>query len=166
MIAISMLRFPKGTKGSEIDAFARTALWSAGLDYAHGTGHGVGSYLSVHEGPQRIAKVGVAPLEPGMILSNEPGYYKPGEYGIRIENLILVTGPHAIVGGDIDMMEFETLTLAPIDKRLVDTALLTRAELQWLDAYHARVLAEIGPMVDGETRQWLEQATAPFEAIA
>ena len=166
MIAISMLRFPKGTKGSEIDAFARAALWNAGLDYAHGTGHGVGSYLSVHEGPQRIAKVGVTPLEPGMILSNEPGYYKPGEYGIRIENLILVTEPHSIMGGDIDMMEFETLTLAPIDKRLIDTSLLTRAELHWLDTYHARVLAEIGPMVDGETRRWLEQATAPFEAIA
>ena len=113
MIAISMLRFPKGTKGSEIDAFARSALWSAGLDYAHGTGHGVGSYLSVHEGPQRIAKVGVTPLEPGMILSNEPGYYKAGEYGIRIENLIIVTEPEAIERGDIEMMAFETLTPRP-----------------------------------------------------
>lgn len=166
MIAISILRFPKGTKGSEIDAFARAALWNAGLDYAHGTGHGVGSYLSVHEGPQRIAKVGTTPLEPGMILSNEPGYYKAGEYGIRIENLILVTEPKSIDGGDSPMMEFETLTLAPIDKRLVDTSLLTRAELQWLDTYHARVLAEIGPMADEATRRWLEQATAPFEAIA
>ncbi len=166
MIAISMLRFPKGTKGSEIDAFARAALWSAGLDYAHGTGHGVGSYLSVHEGPQRIAKVGVTPLEPGMILSNEPGYYKPGEYGIRIENLILVSEPCAIVGGDVEMMEFETLTLAPIDKRLVDTSLLTRAELHWLDTYHARVLAEIGPIVDAPTRTWLETATAPFSVSA
>ncbi len=166
MIAISMLRFPKGTKGSEIDAFARAALWGAGLDYAHGTGHGVGSYLSVHEGPQRIAKVGVTPLEPGMILSNEPGYYKPGEYGIRIENLILVTEPHAIKDGDIEMMGFETLTLAPIDKRLIQTDLLTRSELQWLDAYHARVLAEIGPMVDNQARQWLTMATTPFEALA
>ncbi len=166
MIAISMLRFPKGTKGSEIDAFARTALWSAGLDYAHGTGHGVGSYLSVHEGPQRIAKVGVTPLEPGMILSNEPGYYKPGEFGIRIENLILVTEPEMIEGGDIEMMGFETLTLAPIKKSLVDTSLLTRAELHWLDTYHARVLAEIGPMVDAPTRAWLETATAPFSVSA
>jgi Xaa-Pro aminopeptidase len=164
MIAISMLRFPKGTRGCDIDAFARAALWQAGLDYAHGTGHGVGSYLSVHEGPQRIAKTGTTPLEPGMILSNEPGYYKAGEYGIRIENLIIVTEPKVIEGGDVPMMEFETITLAPIDKRMVDTGLLTRAELQWLDAYHARVLAEIGPMVDGTTRVWLAQATAPFES--
>jgi Xaa-Pro aminopeptidase len=164
MIAISMLRFPKGTRGCDIDAFARAALWQAGLDYGHGTGHGVGSYLSVHEGPQRIAKVGVTPLEPGMILSNEPGYYKPGEYGIRIENLIIVTEPKTIEGGDIPIMEFETITLAPIDKRLIDTTLLTRAELQWLDAYHARVLTEVGPMVDSATRAWLTLATAPFEA--
>ena len=166
MIAISTLRFPKGTRGCDIDAFARAALWQAGLDYAHGTGHGVGSYLSVHEGPQRIAKVGVAPLEPGMILSNEPGYYKPGEYGIRIENLIIVTEPKPVEGGDIAMMEFETITLAPIDKRLIDTSLLTRAELQWLDAYHARVLAEIGPMIDGATRAWLTVATTPFETAS
>ncbi len=166
MIAISMLRFPKGTRGCDIDAFARAALWQAGLDYGHGTGHGVGSYLSVHEGPQRIAKVGITPLEPGMILSNEPGYYKPGEYGIRIENLIIVTEPKPIEGGDIAMMEFETITLAPIDKRLIDTSLLTRAELQWLDAYHSRVLAEIGPMVDSATRAWLTLATMPFEVEA
>ncbi len=166
MIAISSLRFPKGTRGCDIDAFARAALWQAGLDYGHGTGHGVGSYLSVHEGPQRIAKTGITPLEPGMILSNEPGYYKAGEYGIRIENLIIVTEPKAINDGDIPMMEFETITLAPIDKRLVDASLLTRAELRWLDAYHARVLAEIGPMVDSATRAWLTIATAPFEATA
>jgi Xaa-Pro aminopeptidase len=166
MIAISMLRFPKGTRGCDIDAFARAALWQAGLDYGHGTGHGVGSYLSVHEGPQRIAKVGITPLEPGMILSNEPGYYKPSEYGIRIENLIIVTEPKPVEGGDIAMMEFETITLAPIDKRLIDTSLLTRAELQWLDAYHTRVLAEIGPMVDSATRAWLTLATMPFEVEA
>jgi Xaa-Pro aminopeptidase len=166
MIAISMLRFPKGTRGSDIDAMARAALWQAGLDYAHGTGHGVGSYLSVHEGPQRIAKVGVTPLEPGMILSNEPGYYKAGEYGIRIENLIAVTEPQPIDGGDIDMMGFETLTLAPIEKSLVDTSLLTRAELHWLDTYHARVLAEIAPMVDATLSTWLEKACAPFEVLA
>jgi Xaa-Pro aminopeptidase len=163
MIAISMVRFPKGTRGCDIDAFARAALWQAGLDYGHGTGHGVGSYLSVHEGPQRIAKVGITPLEPGMILSNEPGYYKPGEYGIRIENLIIVTEAKPVAGGDIAMMEFETITLAPIDKRLIDSSLLNRAELQWLDAYHARVLAEIGPMVDSATRAWLTLATTPFE---
>lgn len=166
MIAISTLRFPKGTRGCDIDAFARAALWQAGLDYAHGTGHGVGSYLSVHEGPQRIAKVGVTPLEPGMILSNEPGYYKAGEYGIRIENLIAVTEPQAIDGGDIEMMGFETLTLAPIEKSLVDTSLLTRAELHWLDTYHARVLAEIAPMVAEPARTWLEKACAPFEVLA
>jgi Xaa-Pro aminopeptidase len=166
MIAISMLRFPKGTRGCDIDAFARAALWQAGLDYAHGTGHGVGSYLSVHEGPQRIAKTGVTPLEPGMILSNEPGYYKAGQYGIRIENLIIVTEPKPVHGGDIPMMEFETITLAPIDKRLVDSNLLTRAELQWLDAYHARVLAQVGPMVDGATRAWLTMATTPFESAS
>ncbi len=166
MIAISTLRFPRGTRGCDIDAFARAALWQAGLDYAHGTGHGVGSYLSVHEGPQRIAKVGVTPLEPGMILSNEPGYYKAGEYGIRIENLIIVTEPKDIAGGDIPMMEFETITLAPIDKRLIDTSLMTRAELQWLDAYHTRVLKEIGPMVDSATRAWLTLATSPFEATS
>ncbi len=162
MIAISMLRFPKGTRGCDIDAFARSALWSAGLDYAHGTGHGVGSYLSVHEGPQRIAKVGITPLEPGMILSNEPGYYKAGEYGIRIENLILVTEATPIEGGDAPMMAFETLTLATIDKRLIETHLLTRAELHWLDTYHARVLAEVSPMVDEQTRAWLEEATKAF----
>jgi Xaa-Pro aminopeptidase len=164
MISISMLRFPKGTRGCDIDAFARAALWQAGLDYAHGTGHGVGSYLSVHEGPQRIAKAGITPLEPGMILSNEPGYYKPGEYGIRIENLIIVTEAKPIEGGDIPMMAFETITLAPIDKRLIDTGLLTCAELQWLDAYHARVLAQISPLVDSATRAWLTLATKSFEA--
>ncbi len=136
MIAISTLRFPKGTTGAEIDAFARAALWKAGLDYAHGTGHGVGSYLSVHEGPQRIAKTGRQELLPGMILSNEPGYYKPGEYGIRIENLIIVTEAEEIPGGDRPMLGFETITLAPIDRRLIDAHLMTREELQWLDAYH------------------------------
>ncbi len=162
MIRISMLRFPAGTRGADIDAVARTALWQHGLDYAHGTGHGVGSYLSVHEGPQRIAKTGVQKLLTGMILSNEPGYYKEGHYGIRLENLILVTPEEPIDGGDIAMHGFETLTLAPFDKRMLRIDLLTRDESQWLDAYHARVLAEIGPMLDGETLAWLEQATAPL----
>ncbi|TGS11974.1 aminopeptidase P family protein [Mesorhizobium sp. M2E.F.Ca.ET.209.01.1.1] len=162
MIGISTLRFPAGTRGSEIDAVARVALWKHGCDFAHGTGHGVGSYLAVHEGPQRIARTGTEKLLAGMMLSNEPGYYKEGAYGIRIENLILVTPAEPIEGGDIAMHGFETLTLAPIDKRLVRTDLLTRDELHWLDQYHAWVLAEIGPMVDGETLAWLEKATAPL----
>jgi Xaa-Pro aminopeptidase len=162
MIGISMLRFPAGTRGMDIDAVARMALWKAGLDYAHGTGHGVGSYLAVHEGPQRIAKTGTEKLLAGMILSNEPGYYKEGAYGIRLENLIVVTDAQKIAGGDIAMHGFETLTLAPFDRRLVDVDLLTAEERDWLDAYHARVLAEIGPMVDGETLRWLEKACAPL----
>ncbi|MCA0001273.1 MULTISPECIES: aminopeptidase P family protein [unclassified Mesorhizobium] len=162
MIGISTLRFPAGTRGSEIDAVARIALWKHGCDFAHGTGHGVGSYLAVHEGPQRIARTGTEKLLEGMMLSNEPGYYKEGSYGIRIENLILVTPAEQIDGGDIAMHGFETLTLAPIDVRLVRSDLLTRDELHWLDTYHARVLAEIGPMLDGETLAWLEKATAPL----
>ncbi|MBZ9965292.1 aminopeptidase P family protein [Mesorhizobium sp. BR1-1-2] len=162
MIGISTLRFPAGTRGSEIDAVARMALWKHGCDFAHGTGHGVGSYLAVHEGPQRIARTGTEKLLEGMMLSNEPGYYKEGSYGIRIENLILVTPAAQIDGGDIAMHGFETLTLAPIDVRLVRSDLLTRDELHWLDTYHARVLAEIGPMLDGETLAWLEKATAPL----
>lgn len=162
MIGISTLRFPAGTRGSDIDAVARVALWKAGLDYAHGTGHGVGSYLSVHEGPQRIAKSGTERLVEGMILSNEPGYYKPGHYGVRLENLILVTAAEPIEGGDIAMHGFETLTLAPFDRRLIAPWLLTKEELAWLDAYHARVLAEIGPLVRGDTLKWLEAATAPL----
>jgi Xaa-Pro aminopeptidase len=162
MIRISMLRFPPGTRGSDIDAVARIALWERGLDYAHGTGHGVGSYLSVHEGPQRIAKTGTQKLLAGMILSNEPGYYREGHYGIRLENLVLVTPEAALENGDIAVHGFETLTLAPFDKRMLVTELLTKDELHWLDAYHRRVLAEIGPMLDGETLAWLEQATAPF----
>lgn len=162
MIDISMLRFPAGTRGSEIDAIARMALWRHGCDFAHGTGHGVGSYLAVHEGPQRIARTGTEKLLAGMMLSNEPGYYKEGHYGIRIENLVIVTPAEEIEGGDIAMHGFETLTLVPIDRRLIRADLLTKAELEWLDAYHARVLSEIGPMVDGETLAWLEEATAPL----
>ena len=160
MISISMLRFPKATTGAHIDAFARKALWDAGLDFDHGTGHGVGSYLSVHEGPQSISKRGHVPLEPGMIISNEPGYYKAGAYGIRIENLVLVEEPVDVPGGDRPMMGFETLTLVPIDRRLVDPKLLTGAELNWLNAYHARVRDKIGPHLIGGDRAWLEAATA------
>lgn len=160
LIGLSQLRYPAGTRGADIDAIARAALWKAGLDYAHGTGHGVGSFLSVHEGPQRIAKTGTEKLLPGMILSNEPGFYKEGAYGIRLENLIVVTPAQEIAGGETPMHGFETLTLAPFDRRLIDTGLLSEEECGWLDAYHGRVLAEIGPMVDGETLRWLENATA------
>jgi Xaa-Pro aminopeptidase len=162
-IALALARFPKGTTGAQLDAFARRALWQEGLDYDHGTGHGVGSYLAVHEGPQRISKAASAqPLLPGMIVSNEPGYYKTGAYGIRIENLVLVT-PVAD-GGERDMLGFETLTVAPIDRALVDPALLDAEELAWLDAYHARVRDILTPLVDPDTARWLAAATAPIAA--
>jgi Xaa-Pro aminopeptidase len=157
-IAIAQAVFPKGTTGAQIDSFARKPLWEAGLDFDHGTGHGIGSYLSVHEGPQRIAKTGHTPLEVGMMLSNEPGFYKPGAYGIRIENLILVE-PRTIPGGDREMMGFETLTFTPIDLRLVEPAMMTADEIAWLNAYHAAVREKIGPKLDAETREWLENAT-------
>ncbi|PLX36451.1 MAG: X-Pro aminopeptidase [Hyphomicrobiales bacterium] len=161
-IAIDRARFPKGASGAQLDVLARLPLWQAGCDFDHGTGHGVGSYLSVHEGPQRISKLGTTPLEPGMILSNEPGYYQSGAFGIRIENLVVVTAPSAIKGGDREMLGFEALTLVPIDKRLIDVVLLDVTETAWLDAYHARVWDEIGPMVDDEARVWLRAATAPL----
>jgi Xaa-Pro aminopeptidase len=161
-IAIATARFPKGTRGVDLDPFARRALWEAGLDYDHGTGHGIGSYLSVHEGPQSISKRGMTPLEPGMIVSNEPGYYKAGAYGIRIENLVLVTEPEKPAGGDRETMGFETLTLAPMDRRLVLPELLSPAELEWLNAYHARVNAIIGPELGPPERAWLEAATQPI----
>jgi Xaa-Pro aminopeptidase len=157
-IAIAQAVFPKGTTGAQIDAFARKPLWEAGLDFDHGTGHGIGSYLSVHEGPQRIAKTGHTPLEIGMMLSNEPGFYKPGAYGIRIENLILVE-PRTIPGGDREMLGFETLTFTPIDLRLVEPAIMTADEIAWLNAYHVSVREKIGPNLDVETRAWLEDAT-------
>ena len=159
-IAIARARFPRGTTGGQLDALARQALWQAGLDYDHGTGHGVGSYLSVHEGPQRISKAGEGvPLEPGMIVSNEPGYYKPGAFGIRIENLVLVQAEPRPKGGERDMLGFETLTLAPIDLALVDPALLEDGERAWLNAYHARVRKALTPLVDARTARWLKQAT-------
>jgi len=161
-IAIATARFPKGTRGIDLDPFARRALWEKGLDYDHGTGHGVGSYLCVHEGPQSISRAGMAPLEPGMICSNEPGYYKEGAYGIRIENLVLVTEAEKLAGGEREMMGFETLTLVPIDRRLIDKSLLSAEEIRWLDAYHARVRDIISPEVDPDTRRWLEAATAPL----
>jgi Xaa-Pro aminopeptidase len=161
-IALATARFPAGTTGSQLDVIARLPLWRDGLDYDHGTGHGVGHYLSVHEGPQRISKLpNTVALQPGMVVSNEPGYYKTGAYGIRIENLVAV----AVVGrteSGVDQLGFETLTLAPIDRALVDSTLLTGEERVWLDAYHARVRAEIGPQLDGEARAWLEAATEPL----
>jgi Xaa-Pro aminopeptidase len=162
-IALALARFPKGTTGTQLDAFARRALWQKGLDYDHGTGHGVGSYLGVHEGPQRISKApnGQA-LLPGMIVSNEPGYYKTGAYGIRIENLVLVQPSE--VSAERDMLCFETLTLAPIDRNLIDTALLDDDELAWLDAYHARVRDVLTPRVDPDTARWLAEATQPIGA--
>lgn len=159
MIAISTLRFPPGTRGMDIDPLARLPLWKAGLNYGHGTGHGVGSYLSVHEGPQRIAKTGSENLRTGMILSNEPGYYRQGHYGIRIENLLVVTPPRAVPGGETEMHAFETLTLAPIDRKLIDVNLLTVEERDWLNAYHQQVFKEISPLVDESVAAWLREAT-------
>jgi Xaa-Pro aminopeptidase len=157
-IAIDIAVFPKGVSGAQLDTFARKALWDVGLDFDHGTGHGIGSYLSVHEGPQRIAKTGVTPLEPGMMLSNEPGFYKAGQWGIRIENLILVE-KRDIPGAEREMYGFETLSFAPIDLNLVEPALLTTEERVWLNAYHAKTRAIVGPLVDAETMKWLEKAT-------
>ena len=159
-IAIATARFPKGTRGIDLDPFARRALWEAGLDFDHGTGHGVGSYLSVHEGPQSISKGGMVALEPGMIISNEPGYYKTGAYGIRIENLVLVADLAKVDSGERETMSFETLTLVPIDRRLVVAEMLSPAELDWLNAYHRRVRESIGPELGPAHRDWLEKATA------
>jgi Xaa-Pro aminopeptidase len=158
-IAIARAIFPDGTTGAQLDTLARQYLWAAGVDFEHGTGHGVGSYLSVHEGPARISKLGTTQLKRGMILSNEPGYYKTDGFGIRIENLELVVAA-SIKGAEKSMNAFETLTLAPIDRRLIDVAMLSRDELAWLNAYHARVRAEVGPALDEATKAWLDQATA------
>lgn len=166
-IAIATAIFPDGTTGAQIDGFARRPLWEAGLDFAHGTGHGVGAYLSVHEGPQRIAPPSypggqaLEPLRAGMFLSNEPGYYKAGEYGIRIENLVHIV-ERVIPGGDKPMLAFETLTFAPIERSLIVPDLLTPEERAWLDAYHAEVLAIVGPQLEGAERAWLEAKCAPI----
>jgi Xaa-Pro aminopeptidase len=164
MIAMSRLRWPAGLAGRDIDAVARAALWRAGQDYDHGTGHGVGVYLSVHEGPQRLSRISEVPLEPGMILSNEPGYYREGAFGIRIENLVVVEEAPALATADPGrrMLAFRTLTFAPIDRRLVDRDALSAGERAWFDAYHAEVMAKIGPRCPAETRRWLEAATAPI----
>jgi Xaa-Pro aminopeptidase len=160
-IAIARAAFPDGTSGAQLDTLARQFLWHAGLDFAHGTGHGVGSYLSVHEGPARISKLGTTPLKRGMILSNEPGYYKPGAFGIRIENLELVVEA-PIEGAEQPMNQFETLTLAPIDRRLINAGRISQRELNWVNDYHARVRREVAPLLDETTRGWLETATEPL----
>jgi Xaa-Pro aminopeptidase len=165
-IALAQARFPRGTRGGQLDILARQFLWAAGLDYAHGTGHGVGHFLGVHEGPQRIAAAPGAQgveevLQPGMILSNEPGFYKAGEYGIRTENLVIVVEDAR--PGDLEpMLAFETITLAPIDKRLIEPGLMSPAEVAWLDAYHARVREAHAPQLEGERLAWLLEATAPL----
>jgi Xaa-Pro aminopeptidase len=164
MVSISRARFPKGVAGQHLDALARFPLWTAGLDYDHGTGHGVGVYLSVHEGPQRISRISDVALEPGMILSNEPGYYREGAFGIRIENLIVVQEAPPLPGGDAQrqMLGFETLTWVPFDRRLIDAALLSPAERDWINVYHVQVLDLIGPRVEGSARDWLTTACAPL----
>ncbi|WP_296039559.1 aminopeptidase P family protein [uncultured Agrobacterium sp.] len=160
VIAISDAKFPKGTRGCDLDPLARIALWKAGADYGHGTGHGVGSYLSVHEGPQRISRVSQQELLPGMILSNEPGYYRPGAFGIRIENLIYVREAQSIEGGDQPMLSFETLTWCPIDRRLIVVSLLTEDERNWLNDYHAKTREKLLPLISDESvKQWLTAAT-------
>jgi Xaa-Pro aminopeptidase len=160
-IAIARATFPDGATGAQLDTLARQFLWQAGLDFEHGTGHGVGHYLSVHEGPARISKLGTTPLKRGMILSNEPGYYKPEAFGIRIENLELVVATE-IAGAEKPMNAFETLTLAPIDRRLIDLGQLSRSELDWLNDYHARVRREVRPHVDEAIKLWLDAATEPL----
>lgn len=169
-IAMAVIRFPAGTSGRQLDAIARQPLWNAGFDFDHGTGHGVGSYLGVHEGPQRIAGWGTdQPLLTGMILSNEPGYYREDEWGIRIETLQVVTAPTQVPGGERPMHGFEQLTLAPLDRRLIDTALLTADERAYVDAYHAEVLAKVGPLLadgvqkDEAALEWLKAQTAPLK---
>ena len=162
-IALSTIKFPKGTAGAALDTVARRPLWEVGLDYDHGTGHGVGSYLSVHEGPQRIGKgVSSTPIEAGMILSNEPGYYKENEYGIRIENLVLVRKCAENADFEREMLEFENLTWAPIDLNLVDASIMTAIEINWLNDYHATVSEKLMPIVDDKTKAWLKIATAPI----
>ncbi len=161
LIAISRVRFPKGISGRDIDALARFPLWLAGQDYDHGTGHGVGSFLSVHEGPQRISRLSEVPLEAGMILSNEPGYYREGAFGIRLENLIVVE-PASALGDNRAQLAFETLTWAPFDRRLILTGQLSPGEREWLDAYHATVRKNLAPRVTGATLDWLGAVCAPL----
>jgi Xaa-Pro aminopeptidase len=161
-IAIATARFPKGTRGIDLDPFARRALWDIGADFDHGTGHGIGSYLSVHEGPQSISRGGLEQLQPGMLISNEPGFYKVGAYGIRIENVVLVTPAEKTAEDEHEMMSFETLTLAPIDRRLIASDMLTPEERRWLNAYHAWVFDTLASKLDDSTQNWLQNATRPI----
>ena len=163
-IALDQARFPHGTTGTQLDALARQFLWREGFDYDHGTGHGVGVFLSVHEAPQRISKLynGVA-LQPGMIISNEPGYYRDGAFGMRCENLLVVRESES-TQGETPMLEFEALTLVPFDTRLLDTRLMSAAELAWLNRYHQRVAATVGPLLDGPDKEWLARATRAVSA--
>ena len=164
-IAVATARFPKGTRGIDLDPFARRALWAIGADFDHGTGHGIGSYLSVHEGPQSISRAGMVPLQPGMLISNEPGFYKVGAYGIRIENVVLVTEPEKVSNSEREMMGFETLTLAPIDRRLIMAEMLSDEERAWINAYHARVFETLSPDLDQPARVWLQRATEPIRPV-
>ena len=162
-IALASASFPLGTRGMDLDPLARSRLWESGMDFNHGTGHGVGSFLSVHEGPQNISRRGTVPLAPGMIISNEPGYYKEGAYGIRLENLILVGEPQTIKGGEHKVMQFETLTLAPFEPLLINTELLTRAEINWLNAYHKLVYKKLSKSLSKSEKAWLKQKTTPLK---
>jgi Xaa-Pro aminopeptidase len=162
-IALASIRFPEGTTGADLDVLARQHLWAVGRDYAHGTGHGIGCYLCGHEGPQGISKRNKTPLKPGMILSNEPGYYKEGHYGIRIESVQAVVEINANLGEGRKTLGFDMLTLAPIDRRLIDVSLLTQAEREWLNSYHRRVQKTLRQIVDGATALWLEAATRNIE---
>ena len=163
MIALSMLRWPVGLAGRDIECIARAPLWLAGQDFNHGVGHGVGAYLSVHEGPQRLSRISHVPLEPGMILSNEPGYYREGAFGIRIENLVVVQQAPSLPGGDDEraMLCWRTLTYVPIDRRLIVTDMLTTGERDWLNAYHRDVAEKIRPRLGEDAQLWLDAATAP-----
>jgi Xaa-Pro aminopeptidase len=162
-IALGKMRFPEGTTGSQLDVLARQFLWQQGFDYDHGTGHGVGSFLSVHEGPQRIAKLGNdVVLRPGMVVSDEPGYYKSGCYGMRCENLVVVTEVGSMEDTGRPWYGFDVLTLVPFDTRMIGLDLLTPAELNWLNGYHSTVLATIGPLLEGPALKWLEHATRPL----
>jgi Xaa-Pro aminopeptidase len=161
-IAIDRVKFPVGVSGAQIDVLARHPLWQAGLDFDHGTGHGIGSYLCVHEGPQRIAKSGSVALKPGMILSNEPGYYKTGAYGIRIENLVVVKEIGKPEGGDRGLLGFENLTRVPLDRLLIDMSMLTDDERAWIDAYHALVRLDLEGMLEGPARAWMIEQTEPL----
>ena len=164
MVALSMARFPGGASGAQLDTLARMPLWQVGLDFAHGTGHGVGAFLCCHEGPQRIAKAGTEPLEAGNVLSNEPGYYKTDAWGIRIENLLVVNKPETCANGELPMHSFETLTLCPIDLRLIEPSLMSAEEIGWVNDYHQRVFAELSAELDEDTRSWLAEATKPLHA--